>query len=617
MGAKEIGKDEYPTISVITPNKNGGHTLRETILSVLEQDYPALEYIIVDGGSTDDSLDIINKFRDQISTVIRGMDRTMYDGIAKGFERANGEIFAWLNSDDIYEPGILHRVGSIFSDHPDWDVIYFNGTVWKQGWRVPNRFQRCISLPELLKGHILYQDNVFFRRRAYVAVGGLEREELRFAGDYYLWLKIAARFKFHLLAGHGSCFRIRPNQLSEASGDYIAEMQLLRRQTLQHLPKGFWLKSIPGILARRIKTKNLRRRTRLYFELSDERKNWSPVVEPCHRSMRDCLCPICRSAPHRLLFSTPDSRFGNRTIRRVYLCEDCDVAFQFPAPTERELAELHKRAYSGDIAPHGEVPEGEYSPFRRSTLLKDNPYFRMLNLLWGRYVLLCQHLGWNTIPDSDITIVEEEKQAPILEIGCFEGRVLEWLKAHGYSNLFGCDLNVAACRVAMDKGFNVYAGDILDTDWPGSKVQAILLNQLIEHVHDPIEFLAALKVKLQPGGRIYLSTPNLDSRWLDHYGPSWSHWHFPFHQFIVGRKGIRSLARQAGFTIRWLKTNTPNHWVFMSDHLGERGLGGYFSHNFTVTDQSRWKAAVGATLHSALFLDWRLQGDCLYACLER
>ena len=100
----------------------------------------------------------------------------MYEGIAKGFDLATGEILAWLNSDDMYEPGVLLRVGSYFARHPHHSVIYFDDTVWKQGWRVANRLQKFVGLAELLRGHILYQASVFFRRSADDRVGGLDRQ---------------------------------------------------------------------------------------------------------------------------------------------------------------------------------------------------------------------------------------------------------------------------------------------------------------------------------------------------------------------------------------------------------------------------------------------------------
>ncbi len=140
----------WPKITVVTPNLNGGSTLQATIDSVVNQRYPNLEYIVVDGGSTDNSLEVIYENARYIDVFLRGRDRNLYDGIAKGFEYASGHVLAWLNSDDLYEPGALLRVGEIFGRNPRWDVIYFDGVVLKSGWRIPNRPQKAVAYAELL-----------------------------------------------------------------------------------------------------------------------------------------------------------------------------------------------------------------------------------------------------------------------------------------------------------------------------------------------------------------------------------------------------------------------------------------------------------------------------------
>ena len=99
-----------PKISTVTPSFNQGKFLEKTILSVLEQGYPNLEYIIIDGGSSDESVDIIKKYADRLNYWVSEADRGQSHAINKGFERATGEIFGWLNSDDWYHPGALQAV---------------------------------------------------------------------------------------------------------------------------------------------------------------------------------------------------------------------------------------------------------------------------------------------------------------------------------------------------------------------------------------------------------------------------------------------------------------------------------------------------------------------------
>ena len=612
----EIKENSLPRITIVTPNLNGGSTLRQTIESVVRQDYPNLEYIIVDGGSTDDSEQIIAEYRANITAVLQGRDRTMYDGIAKGFDQSTGEILAWLNSDDLYEPGVLRRAGRYFAEHPDRFVIYFDDTVWKQGWRVPNRLQKYVGLPELLRGHILYQDSVFFRRSAYEKVGGLDRETVRLAGDYQLWLRLAAQYRLYYIPEHGSCFRIRPNQLSGDWPSYVNEMAQVRAGAERYLPRLFWLKSAYGMARRRLASRT-RAQQRLIYELRDESENWSPVEEAPARPFNSCLCPICRQSPRRLLFSTPDTRFGDRTVRRVYFCARCRTAFLFPQPNSDEMADLYQRTYSADLPPIGDPKPGTYSPYRVPSLLDRGWHYRWLGYVFHLVARASRVTPIPVFPYDDIVPIYENKDAALLEIGCFEGRVLDLLRGLGYQNLFGTDFNTKACEAASAKGHQVFGGDIAQTNWPGKPMDAIILNQLIEHIADPVDFLEGLKQRLVAGGRIYLSTPNLDSAWLDHYGPAWAHWHFPFHVFITGAYGLREIAQRAGYDVRWIKTSSPIHWSYMSDALGVRGLGGYVSHNIYNPDRRLWLRAAGTTVYSWLLYDWRARGDCLYACLVK
>jgi len=317
-----------PKITVVTPNRNGGATLRQTFDSVLQQDYPNLEYIVVDGGSADDSHAILEEYRPWLTHILVGTDRTLYDGIAKGFDRSTGEVLAWLNSDDMYEPGILRRVGQVFARHPRWDVIYFDGTVWKQGWRVPNRPQRRVGLPELMAGHMLYQECVFFRRGAYEAVGGLAREGFHLAGDYELWLRLAARYRFHYIPEHAGCFRLRPGQLSANWPAYHAEMVRARERIEKHLPRWFALTAWPGRLARKLINRAGARRRAAVYCVCNEHSDWGTVDEAPALPLQRCRCPACGEQPRRLLYTTPDPL--GRAVRRVYRCQGCNAAFLFP-----------------------------------------------------------------------------------------------------------------------------------------------------------------------------------------------------------------------------------------------------------------------------------------------
>ena len=112
-----------PTVSIITPSFNQAAYLEQTLCSVLDQSYPHIEYLVVDGGSTDASPAIIQRYASRLAWWVSEPDHGQAEGLNKGLQRASGEIIAWLNSDDLYLPGTLHRVARFFQQHPDVDVV--------------------------------------------------------------------------------------------------------------------------------------------------------------------------------------------------------------------------------------------------------------------------------------------------------------------------------------------------------------------------------------------------------------------------------------------------------------------------------------------------------------
>src|SRR5688572_2633651 len=120
--SSSVVQKKYPKISIITPSYNQGEYIEKTILSVLEQNYPNLEYIIIDGGSTDNSTEIIRKYADRITYWISEPDKGQSDAINKGLKLATGDIVNWLNSDDYYEPGALFKVAEAFNN-PEVNVF--------------------------------------------------------------------------------------------------------------------------------------------------------------------------------------------------------------------------------------------------------------------------------------------------------------------------------------------------------------------------------------------------------------------------------------------------------------------------------------------------------------
>jgi len=183
---------EPPLVSIITPSYNQGRFLEETIQSVLSQDYPNLEYIIVDGGSIDGSVEIIRHYASQLSWWVSEADQGQTDAINKGFAHANGEILAWINSDDTYLPGAVSEAVKFLITHPEAALVYADANLIDEQGSVLGRFPaQQTSLIKLLRGSVhIPQQTTFFWARLWRQVGPLD-PTFQFAMDYDLWVRLA------------------------------------------------------------------------------------------------------------------------------------------------------------------------------------------------------------------------------------------------------------------------------------------------------------------------------------------------------------------------------------------------------------------------------------------
>lgn len=207
-----------PRISIVTPSFNQGEFLERTILSVLNQGYPNLEYIIMDGGSTDGSIAIIEKYETHLAYWVSEDDGGQADAIFRGFERSTGEILGYLNSDDLLLPGALERVGGYFQAHPEEEWAVGGAmTIDPADQPVLNRIgiPRCnlglrVTLHQLVfHGCQFNQPASFWRREAFFATGGFDRS-LRFCLDRDLYLRLAQRRPSGHIKAFLACFRIHP-----------------------------------------------------------------------------------------------------------------------------------------------------------------------------------------------------------------------------------------------------------------------------------------------------------------------------------------------------------------------------------------------------------------------
>lgn len=194
---------ETPLVSIITPSFNQARFLEATIKSVLEQDYPRIEYIIVDGGSADNSVDVIKKYEDRLAWWVSEKDKGQTDAINKGFNRASGDILAWINSDDTYNPGAVAQAVKYLVEHLEVGLVYADCDFIDEEGRVIGKFNAAqTDYRRLREGYVhIPQQTMFFRAKYWKELGPLDLS-FYFAMDYDLWTRIAARAPFKYLAGH-------------------------------------------------------------------------------------------------------------------------------------------------------------------------------------------------------------------------------------------------------------------------------------------------------------------------------------------------------------------------------------------------------------------------------
>lgn len=205
--AKTIVAGEAPLVSVVTPSYNHGSYIEATIQSVLSQDYPNLEYIVVDGGSQDNTVEILKRYAGRLLWVSEP-DRGQADAINKGFRMACGEILAWLNSDDTYLPGAVRQVTQYFQTHPDVSMVYGEGHHVDVEGNILERYPtEPFNYQRLSECCLICQPTVFFRADVFREVGPLDIH-LHYCLDYEYWMRIAKRFRIGYLEAYLATSRL-------------------------------------------------------------------------------------------------------------------------------------------------------------------------------------------------------------------------------------------------------------------------------------------------------------------------------------------------------------------------------------------------------------------------
>jgi glycosyltransferase involved in cell wall biosynthesis len=249
----------WPKISIVTPSFNQAEFLEASIQSILTQNYPNLDYAIVDGGSTDGSVEIIKRYEEKLSWWCSEPDEGQYHAINKGFERSTGEIMAWLNSDDMYCPWAFKTVASILSEIPEtewlttlrpgnWDyhgyctgfdlVPGYSREAFLDGRYIPAGVKT--NVPVLGTPISMQQECTFWRRSLWEKVGGQVSTQFNLAADFDLWSRFYAHAELYGTLSPLGGFRVQENQRSRQLNQYVAEAEKSlanMRQTFKWRPK--------------------------------------------------------------------------------------------------------------------------------------------------------------------------------------------------------------------------------------------------------------------------------------------------------------------------------------------------------------------------------------------
>ena len=231
---------KLPLVSIVTPSFNQGRFLEATIRSVLEQDYAPLEYILIDGGSTDESLSIIQAYAPRLSHWVSEADRGQSQAINKGLKLAHGEILGWLNSDDMLAPGAVSRAVAVFTHEPQVDVVYGRlERIDEDGHQIPTpilpKDRLEFSAQHVLGECVVNQPGSFWRRAIMERAGVLD-EGLQYAMDYEYWSRLALHgARFRHLPQVAASFRLSANSktvahAAEHAGEQLRVLELISSQ---------------------------------------------------------------------------------------------------------------------------------------------------------------------------------------------------------------------------------------------------------------------------------------------------------------------------------------------------------------------------------------------------
>jgi glycosyltransferase involved in cell wall biosynthesis/SAM-dependent methyltransferase len=566
----------WPKISIVTPSFNQGEFIERTVRSVLLQRYPDLEYIVMDGGSTDDTVERLQPYKDKFSYFVSERDEGQADAIAKGFARSSGEIMAYLNSDDLLAPDALHFVARFFQENPNIDWIYSHRctiderdrVIWY--WILPPHQSFLMR-----RWDYIPQETCFWRRSLFEKTGNLDRS-YKFAMDYDLFVRFMNNGRGRRLNRFLGAFRDHSTSKTKQLLATIGAREMLRVRLKFRIRSaitdgifglliGNWVQyagryfaaaahSLPGGFGG------------LGYNYNDV---WGGLLQPqdvsspdpedsmqCEEGFYSPLCPVTFGLADRRLFAVTSGAAGGTKTTEIYLNTNSGVAIIAPSAEAQAGAQIDtpKGPPAYPMPPSTDGRTDSSRALRRLAAMATEAVLR-----WPWFARRINSSSENR-PEDDLLrlmqgIVSGDKEIAFLDASD-GGELRPELAARTRWKLFGLEADFAAAE-ALSKGSQALEAILRKAVGNSEMLRGfdfLYLGNGLQRFREPRVSLRTLAVLLNPGGFLFLRTPNLDSEQRKLFGPAWSHWQPDEHRFIYSRRSLVKLLAQAGFFLMKLRT---------------------------------------------------------------
>lgn len=615
------GANHHPKISVITPVLNGGKTIRSTIESVLQQEGVDLEYIIIDGGSTDETRSIIAEYSERVHLVLSEKDKGLYDAVGKGLDLATGDIFCYLNASDTFEKSALARVISAFLTNPGHEVIYFDETLDYGIWKTQNKRQPEVEFLTLWRGHILFQPSVFFSRRAYLFVGGVNRS-LKLAGDSELWLRLSYRFRFKYCRGHVSTSSVHDGQLSQDMVAYYGELLKIRQSFSEVLTSVDWLRAEVREALKRVRrhlsilSANERRYRRLLFPLTSMSFDAPRILAtwPDHD-----ICPVWQTPSSMFIASVLCADQGTLRVNRAVFHNRSGLISVYPKFLLDSIVGAHFIQSGDDVQMRRPHDAGAHRNARILMRPKRRSFIALRTLLLSNFK---KRVGAadQSEHDESRSSGQEPRFSPhprlrkifsrgkVLICGrrddCLMTRIITKIDD---SNKFEMDLTAGVqSHGALSNQIVVSSsGERISAPATTRAFETIVVQDAQVLMNDPIKNLQSISSLLAPGGHIVTVLPNVDSFMFDLFGLDWKHLYTAGPSLIYSKSSLELIADKADLKVERMFTATAADMV--ADHI-------------PVDDDISMERGTLVTricLAARYIFDWRSRGDELIVVMIR